>query len=138
MDSSYFLPPKKISVSALLPAWSVLVEYPLPAWAIFTGRTCAGTLATVSLPLEMLSSTVGPFPFHLILTGRKLLATDSNGLVDLQRALVGIAGDGAGCEQQRKRQQARAELCLFHKSLFSFCPRLAEANQDPSFPRRKA
>src|SRR5712664_1567208 len=64
MESSYFLPPKKISVRALLPAWSVLVEYPLAASAFSSGRICAGTLATVSLPSIMLSSTFDPLPAH--------------------------------------------------------------------------
>jgi len=31
--------------------------------------------------------------------------------------------------KQRKCQQSRGEFRLSHKSLFSFCPRLAEANQ---------
>src|SRR5207237_7984732 len=76
-------------------------------------------------------------PFHLIPAGRELLASDSNGLADIQRTLVGIASDGAGCEQQRKCQQTCAEFRLFHKSHFSFCLRFAEASQDSSLPRRK-
>src|SRR5437879_6810243 len=59
-------------------------------------------------------------PFHLIRPGRELFATDSNGFADLQRALVGIPCDGAGCKQQRKCQQSRGEFRLSHKSLFSF------------------
>src|SRR5437016_1898956 len=47
MDSAYFFPPKKISASDLLPAWSAMVEYPLAAPAFFSGMICAGTLATV-------------------------------------------------------------------------------------------
>src|SRR6266404_4489127 len=38
--------------------------YPLVVSAFSSGRTCAGTLASVSLPSEMLTSTVAPLPAH--------------------------------------------------------------------------
>src|ERR1700688_335248 len=75
----------------------------------------------------------GAFPSDGVVAGVQRLAFHVDFFIQLERALVGIAGDGGRREKQRRAEKNEREFREFHKKSFQNCrERAGQAQRAPS------